>query len=232
MTESPEFNFEILCRQVSPHFNMKALGSRTKPYHTIPCQAKPAMPWLDETRRARTFCQVTAAPPSGFRKGIRRQFRRGMFHIFAKKFHSGTPHLLDFQVAVWLLARLYACFRKVAPLALPVEVFALVYCHHTPTLRLHPPPPPRARSDSILRYCVGKYHRTSLLKHLALTPSHIIPCQAKPAMPWLDETRRASARAGLAGGAMAVGGCGGSGTERKLQRVGPKVSLYESTRTA
>ena len=122
---------------------MKALGSRTKPYHTIPCQAKPAMPWLDETRRARTFCQVTAAPPSGFRKGIRRQFRRGMFHIFAKKFHSGTPHLLDFQVAVWLLARLYACFRKVAPLALPVEVFALVYCHHTPTLRLHPPPPPR-----------------------------------------------------------------------------------------
>ena len=69
-----------------------------------------------------------------------------MFHIFAKKFHFGTPHLLDFQVAVWWLARLYACFRKVAPFALPVEVFALVHCHHTPTLPLHPPPPPRARS--------------------------------------------------------------------------------------
>ena len=69
-----------------------------------------------------------------------------MFHIFAKKFHFGTPHLLDFQVAAWWLARLYACFRKVAPLALPVEVFALVHCHHTPTLPLHPPPPLRARS--------------------------------------------------------------------------------------
>ena len=69
-----------------------------------------------------------------------------MFHIFAKKFHFGTPHLLDFQVAAWWLARLYACFRKVAPLALPVEVFALVHCHHTPTLPLHPPPPPRARA--------------------------------------------------------------------------------------
>ena len=69
-----------------------------------------------------------------------------MFHIFAKKVHFGTPHLLDFQVAAWWLARLYASFRKVAPLALPVEVFALVHCHHTPTLPLHPLPPPRARS--------------------------------------------------------------------------------------
>ena len=43
-----------------------------------------------------TFCQIIAAPPSGFRERIRRQFRRGMFHIFAKKFHFGTPHLLDF----------------------------------------------------------------------------------------------------------------------------------------
>ena len=51
-------------------------------------------------------------------------------------------------------------------------------------------------------------------------------------MPWLDETRRESARAGVAGGAMAVWVCGGSGPERKLQRVGPKVPLYESMRTA
>ena len=69
-----------------------------------------------------------------------------MFHIFAKKFHFGTPHLLDFQVVAWWLARLYACFRKVAPFALPVEVFALVHCHHTPTVPLYPSPPPRARS--------------------------------------------------------------------------------------
>ena len=88
------------------------------------------------------------APPSAFREGIRRKFRRGMFHIFAKKLLFGTPHLLDFQVAAWWLARLYACFRKVAPFALPVEVFALVHCHHTPTLPLHPPPPPRARARS------------------------------------------------------------------------------------
>ena len=65
-----------------------------------------------------------------------------------KKFHFGTPHLLDFQVAAWWLARLYACFRQVAPFALPVEVFALVHCHHTPTLPLHPPPPPHARARS------------------------------------------------------------------------------------
>ena len=51
-------------------------------------------------------------------------------------------------------------------------------------------------------------------------------------MPWLDETRRASARGGVAGGAMAVWVCGGSGPERKLQQVGPKVPLYESMRTA
>ena len=97
-----------------------------------------------------TFCQIIAAPPSGFREGIRRQFRRGMFHIFAKKVHFGTPHLLDFHVAGWWLAGLYACVRKVAPLALPVEVFALVHCHHTPTLPLHPPPaPPRALSRPV-----------------------------------------------------------------------------------
>ena len=85
-------------------------------------------------------------PLSGFREGIRQQFRRRMLHIFAKTTHFGTPQLLDFQVAAWWLARLYACFRKVAPLALPVVVFALVHCHHTPTLPLHPPPPRRARS--------------------------------------------------------------------------------------
>ena len=67
-----------------------------------------------------------------------------MFHIFAKKFHFGTPHLLDFQVGAWWLGRLYSCFRKVAPLALPVEVFALVHCHHKPTLPLQRPPPARA----------------------------------------------------------------------------------------
>ena len=66
-----------------------------------------------------------------------------MFHIFAKKFHFRTPHLFDFQVAAWWLARLYACFRKLAPLALPVHVFALVQCHHTPTVPLHPTPAAR-----------------------------------------------------------------------------------------
>ena len=70
----------------------------------------------------------------------------GACSIFLQKVHFGTPHLLDFQVAAWWLARLYACFRKVAPFALPVEVFALVHCHHTPTLPLHPRHPARARS--------------------------------------------------------------------------------------
>ena len=71
-----------------------------------------------------------------------------MFHIFAKKSHFGTPHLLDFQVAAWWLARLYASFRKVAPLALPVEVFALVHCHNTHPLRHCTPRHPRARARS------------------------------------------------------------------------------------
>ena len=81
-------------------------------------------------------------------KALEENLEGAFFHIFAKKFHFGTPHLLDFQVAAWWLARLYACFRKVAPFALPVEVFALVHCHPTPTLPLHPPPPPRARARS------------------------------------------------------------------------------------
>ena len=39
-------------------------------------------------------------------------------------------------------------FVKWHLLALPVEVFALVHCRHTPTLPLHPPPAPRARARS------------------------------------------------------------------------------------
>ena len=85
-------------------------------------------------------------PLQGSGKALDDNLEGAMFHIFAKKFHFGTPHLLDFQVAAWWLARLYACIRKMAPLALPVDVFALVHCHNTPTLPSHPPPPPRARS--------------------------------------------------------------------------------------
>ena len=85
-----------------------------------------------------------------------------MFHIFAKKFHFGTPHLLDFQVAAWWLARLYACFRQVAPFALPVEVFALVHCHHTPTLPLHPPPP---RSRALARLVSSSQGMAGLAWH-------------------------------------------------------------------
>ena len=91
-------------------------------------------------------------PLQGFREGIRRQFTRGMFNIFAKKVHFGTPHFFDFQVAAWLFARLYACSRKVAPLALPVEIFALVHCHHTPTLPLHTRHPrARARTRRLVK---------------------------------------------------------------------------------
>ena len=73
----------------------------------------------------------------------------GACSIFLQKSFILVRHIYwIFQVAAWWLARLYACFRKVAPFALPVEVFALVHCHHTPTLPLHPPPPPRARARS------------------------------------------------------------------------------------
>ena len=124
-------------------YGMVWLGARARCFHY---EVRRYLPTQYLKVEFGTFCQVFAAPPSGFREGIRREFRRGMFHIFAKMFHFGTPHLLDFQVAAWWLGRLYTCFRKVAPLALAVEVFALVHCHHTPTLPLHPPPPPRARS--------------------------------------------------------------------------------------
>ena len=73
----------------------------------------------------------------------------GACSIFLQKSFILVRHIYwIFRVAAWWLARLNACFRKVAPFALPVEVFALVHCHHTPTLPLHPPPPPRARARS------------------------------------------------------------------------------------
>ena len=90
------------------------LGARARCFHN---EVRRYLPTQYIKIEFGTFCQVIAAPPSGFREGIRREFRRGMFHIFVKKFHFGTPHLLDFQVAAWWLGRLYACFRKVAPLA-------------------------------------------------------------------------------------------------------------------
>ena len=124
-------------------YGMVWLGARAR---CFPNEVRLYLPTQYLKNELGTFFQVIAAPPSGFREGIRRQFSRGMFHIFAKGFRFGTPHLLDFQVAVWWLARLYACFRKVAALALPVEVFALVHCHHTPTLPLHPPPPARGHA--------------------------------------------------------------------------------------
>ena len=119
------------------------LGARARCFHN---EVRCYLPAQYLKTEFGTFCQMIAAPPSGFREGIRRQFRRGMFHIFAEKYYFGTSHLLDFQVAAWWLARLYACFRKVAPLAQAVEFLPLVHCHYTPTLPLHPEPPPRARS--------------------------------------------------------------------------------------
>ena len=50
---------------------------------------------------ARLVSSSQGMAPSGSREGLRRKFRRGMFHIFAKTFNFGTPHLLDFQVAAW-----------------------------------------------------------------------------------------------------------------------------------
>ena len=90
-------------------------------------------------------------PLQGSGKAVGDNLEEACSIFLQKAFHFGTPHLLDFQVAVWWFARLYACFRKVAPLALPVDVFALFHCHHTPTLPLHPPPPPRARSLASFR---------------------------------------------------------------------------------
>ena len=56
-------------------------------------------------------------PLQGFGKALGDNLEGACSIFFAKKFHFGTPHLLDFEVAAWWLARLYASFRKVAPLA-------------------------------------------------------------------------------------------------------------------
>ena len=75
-------------------------------------------------------------PLQGSGKALGNNLEGASSIFFAKKFRFRTPHLFHFQVAAWWSATLYACFRKVAPLALPVQVFALVHCHHTPTLPL------------------------------------------------------------------------------------------------
>ena len=92
------------------------------------------------------FVKLLQLPLQGSRKALDDNLE-GACSIFLQKSFILVRHIyLDFQVAAWWLARLYVFYRKVAPLALPVELFALVHCHHTPTLPLHPPPPPRARS--------------------------------------------------------------------------------------
>ena len=97
-----------------------------------------------------TFCQIIAAPPSGFPEGLKGEDQAlgDNLHVpyFCKKDSFWYATFIGFSGCCVVVGRLYACFRKVAPLALPVEVFALVHCHHTPTLPLHPPPPRRARS--------------------------------------------------------------------------------------
>ena len=79
-------------------YGMVWLGVRYRYFHN---EVRWYLPTQNLKIQFGTFCQILAAPPSGSREGLRRKFRRGMFHIFAKKFHFGTPHLLDFQVAAW-----------------------------------------------------------------------------------------------------------------------------------
>ena len=79
-------------------YGMVWLGARARCFHN---KVRRYLPTQYLKIEFGTFCQVIAAPPSGFREGIRREFRRGMFHIFAKKLHFGTLHLLVFQVAAW-----------------------------------------------------------------------------------------------------------------------------------
>ena len=97
------------------------------------------------------FVKLLQLPLQGSRKALGDNLE-GACSISLQKSFILVRHIYwIFQVPAWWLARLYACFRKMAPLALPVEVFALVHCHHTPTLPLHPPPPPRARSTASSR---------------------------------------------------------------------------------
>ena len=71
----------------------------------------------------------------------------GACSIFLQKRFILVCHIYwIFRLLRGWLAKLYACFRKVVPLALPVEILHLVHCDHTPTLPLHPPPLLRARS--------------------------------------------------------------------------------------
>ena len=58
------------------------LGARARCFHS---EVRCYLPTQYLKIEFGTFCQVIAAPSSGFREGIRRQFRRGMFRNFCKK---------------------------------------------------------------------------------------------------------------------------------------------------
>ena len=64
-------------------YGMVWLGARARYFHN---EVRRYLPTQYLKIEFGTFCQVIAAPPSGFREGIRREFRRGMPHIFAKSF--------------------------------------------------------------------------------------------------------------------------------------------------
>ena len=91
------------------------------------------------------FVKLLQLPLQGSGKALGDNLEGACSTFLQLKFHFGTPHLLDFQVAAWWLARLYACLRKVSPLALPAEVFALVHCHPHPQCHCTPRHP-RARA--------------------------------------------------------------------------------------
>ena len=99
-----------------------------------------------------TFCQILAAPPSGSRKGLRRKFRRGMFHIFAKKFHLVRHIYWIFRL---LRGGRLGCTRASVkwhlwpyPLEFSLWSNAITHphCHCSPR-----PPPARARSPRLVR---------------------------------------------------------------------------------
>ena len=64
-------------------YGMVWLGARARYFHN---EVRRYLPTQYLKIEFGTFCQVIAAPPSGFWEGIRREFRRSMPHIFAKSF--------------------------------------------------------------------------------------------------------------------------------------------------
>ena len=115
------------------------LGARARCFHN---EVRLYLPTQYVKIEFSTFCQIIAAPPSGFREGISGQFRRGMFHICAKRFILVRHIYWIFRLLCGGWLRCTCAFVKwhLWPYLLKLPLWSTAtthpHCHCTPR---HPP---------------------------------------------------------------------------------------------